>query len=53
LRSEAPVAGLEYYAFVPWERNVEQKLGLTEVYNGRVSGSALAQPQSVAVNSTQ
>jgi hypothetical protein len=53
LRSEAPVAGLEYYAFLPWERNLEQQLGLTEVYKGGVSGSALAQPPSVAANSTQ
>lgn len=53
LRRETPVAGLEYYAFVPWERNLEQQLGLTEVYNGRVSGSALAQPPSVAASSAQ
>jgi len=53
LRSEAPVAGLEYYAFLPWERNLEQPLGLTEVYSGRVSGSVLAQPPSVAANSAR
>jgi hypothetical protein len=53
LRKETPVAGLEYYAFVPWERNVEQKLGLTEVYTGRVSGSVLAQRPPVAANSAR
>jgi len=53
LRSEAPVAGLEYYAFLPWERHFEKQLGLTEVYNGRVSGSVLAQPPSLVANSAR
>ncbi len=46
LRKGEPVAGLDFYALTPWDRNkVEQELGLKEVYRGPVSGSALAVPQ--------
>ena len=46
LRTEEPVAGLDYYALVGPDRiPVELKLRFHEVYVGPVSGSALAKPQ--------
>jgi len=46
LHKEKPVAGFDYYALTPWDRDTaEQKLGLKEIYRGPISGSALAVPQ--------